>query len=241
MVSIGDQNDGFCKFGWETLSVLQPADHIANIKRDKLPFEDKSVIALNASHVLEHLRDNELEHMLKEAYRVLIPGGMFRIVVPDLTLFIDSYHREGLSLHLDRILVPHLSMRDVLERDVLKGLQHPDVLLPHNGLISIVASYTNGHPLPIANQALVDDLLQKEAVDEFVHWCVSLKDDSVEDFGHFNGFTYERLKKFLLQAGFEEVARSFFGEMERDHVFRGIDRADKNSISLYINAKKARG
>lgn len=238
MISIGDQYTSFYKFGWETVSNVQPADHIVNIKSECLPFKDKSVSSINASHVIEHLRDHELEHFLKETYRVLCINGVLRIVIPDLALFINSYQTDSMVLHYERILEPGLTMRAFLEQEIIAGRQDPDVLHSHNGLISIVASYTNGHPLPVADKETVDILLKNNSVDNFVRWCVSLKDDSKEDFGHFNGFDYNRIECFLMRAGFKSIHKSTFGALEHGTRFRGIDRPNKQHISLYVNSEK---
>jgi predicted SAM-dependent methyltransferase len=50
----------------------------------KLPLRDNSVDLLFASHVLEHLPREDLDTALSEVYRVLKPGGRFRLIVPDL-------------------------------------------------------------------------------------------------------------------------------------------------------------
>lgn len=52
--------------------------------RKPLPFEDGSVDAVYASHVLEHLDREEGLGLLRECRRVLKPAGIVRIVVPDL-------------------------------------------------------------------------------------------------------------------------------------------------------------
>lgn len=52
--------------------------------RKPLPFEDGTVDAVYASHVLEHLDFEEGTRLLRECRRVLKPGGVVRIVVPDL-------------------------------------------------------------------------------------------------------------------------------------------------------------
>ncbi len=52
--------------------------------RKPLPFESGTVDAVYASHVLEHLDREEGLGLLQECRRVLKPGGILRIVVPDL-------------------------------------------------------------------------------------------------------------------------------------------------------------
>jgi predicted SAM-dependent methyltransferase len=72
--------------GWEILNVLPgPAvDHVGDAV-DLSRFADGSFAELYASHVLEHFDYNgPLLKALKEWQRVLVPGGVLRISVPDL-------------------------------------------------------------------------------------------------------------------------------------------------------------
>jgi predicted 2-oxoglutarate/Fe(II)-dependent dioxygenase YbiX len=57
-----------------------------------LPFPDDSVKYVFASHVIEHVyRQSELPMLLKEIRRVLQPGGVVRIIVPDIAKCIRAY------------------------------------------------------------------------------------------------------------------------------------------------------
>jgi predicted SAM-dependent methyltransferase len=49
-----------------------------------LPLKSNSANGAYASHVLEHLAYDDFWKALKETYRILKPGGIFRAVVPDL-------------------------------------------------------------------------------------------------------------------------------------------------------------
>lgn len=60
-----------------------------------LPIQDESVDVLYSSHMLEHLDKNETEKFLGEAFRVLRPGGIIRIAVPDLKRQIAHYNECG--------------------------------------------------------------------------------------------------------------------------------------------------
>lgn len=59
--------------------------------RKPLPYRDDSVEVINASHVIEHLVVDEAKGFLKEAKRVLVPGGRIRIGVPDAMGIIHRY------------------------------------------------------------------------------------------------------------------------------------------------------
>jgi predicted SAM-dependent methyltransferase len=49
-----------------------------------IPFHDNCVPNIYSSHFFEHLFKADAEHLLKECYRVLKPGGKIRICVPSL-------------------------------------------------------------------------------------------------------------------------------------------------------------
>jgi predicted SAM-dependent methyltransferase len=60
-----------------------------------LPLPDGSVDVLYSSHMLEHLDQTGAELFLKEARRLLISGGIIRIVVPDLRKMARQYLDSG--------------------------------------------------------------------------------------------------------------------------------------------------
>lgn len=49
-----------------------------------LPLADRSADGVYASHVLEHLSRSDCQRALANTFCLLKPGGMFRLVVPDL-------------------------------------------------------------------------------------------------------------------------------------------------------------
>jgi len=59
--------------------------------RRRWPFKSGSIMGLATSHFLEHLFDDEVRFVLKEAYRVLKPGAFLRVSVPDLDKAITQY------------------------------------------------------------------------------------------------------------------------------------------------------
>ncbi len=68
-------------------------DVIVHDLRKGIPLEDSSADAVYHSHVLEHIDRELVAGFLAEIRRVLRPGGVHRIVVPDL----ECYAREYLA------------------------------------------------------------------------------------------------------------------------------------------------
>jgi ubiquinone/menaquinone biosynthesis C-methylase UbiE len=61
----------------------------------RLPIKDGSVDVLYSSHMLEHLDRGEADKFVDEIYRVLRPGGIVRIAVPDIKKKIELYNKHG--------------------------------------------------------------------------------------------------------------------------------------------------
>lgn len=59
--------------------------------RKGLPFNDETFDVCYSSHVLEHMSHAQAETFVKEIYRVIKPGGIVRIAVPDLEGIVRSY------------------------------------------------------------------------------------------------------------------------------------------------------
>ncbi|TWU20539.1 hypothetical protein Pla52o_44170 [Novipirellula galeiformis] len=59
--------------------------------RRGLPYEAEQFAAVYHSHVLEHLTPDNAATMLRDCFRVLRPGGIIRVVVPDLEGIATAY------------------------------------------------------------------------------------------------------------------------------------------------------
>jgi len=71
-------------------------DHVCDIRQ--LTFAaDNSVELIYASHILEHFGRYEYLAVLKEWHRVLKPGGLLRLSVPDFAVCAALYYEQGLQ------------------------------------------------------------------------------------------------------------------------------------------------
>lgn len=71
---------------------------------DCLPFfDDASATLIYCSHALEYLDRDAALLAMREWYRVLAPGGLLRLAVPDFQVLLKVYQMSG---ELDRILGP---------------------------------------------------------------------------------------------------------------------------------------
>ena len=73
---------------------LNPQVDLSIDARFPLPLESDKWQGIYTHHFLEHLTQAEALNLFKEARRILSPGGIFRIVVPDAGKILDLYARH---------------------------------------------------------------------------------------------------------------------------------------------------
>jgi predicted SAM-dependent methyltransferase len=87
-IGCGDQlHPGFINIDYYWLPGLDLCWDIAN----PLPFQDASIAGVFTEHCLEHLTLKAAENFVSDVFRILRPGGILRVVVPDAELFLRAY------------------------------------------------------------------------------------------------------------------------------------------------------
>lgn len=97
-----------------------------------IPCVDNSVEIVYHSHVLEHFSKNDAVTFMQECYRVLKPGGILRVAVPDLEIIVRTYLQKLESREIDdynwiMLEMYDQSVRNVSGGDMLKYLQQEDI------------------------------------------------------------------------------------------------------------------
>ena len=83
------------KAGWVNIDLHKKADLKLDLRKP-LPFAGGSCSLIYSEHFLEHLDYPEpVLSLLKECFRVLKPGGVFNVVVPDIGLVLRTYVQGG--------------------------------------------------------------------------------------------------------------------------------------------------
>lgn len=88
-----------------------------------IPFPDSSVDAVYHSHLMEHIDRDAIPAFQKEIYRVLKPGGIQRLCVPDLEQLISEYN-DSLSaddLTREASLRHDTSIAEIFEQSVRRA------------------------------------------------------------------------------------------------------------------------
>ena len=77
---------------------MEDHPHVKSHSITKLPYSDKSVSIIYASHVLEYFDRIGVLDVLDEWNRVLKTGGVLRIAVPNFEVLAEMYHNREIKL-----------------------------------------------------------------------------------------------------------------------------------------------
>lgn len=83
------------KEGWLNIDLRESADLTLDL-REPLPFDNNSCSIIYSEHFMEHVDYPEpVTSLVKETFRVLKPGGILSVVVPDIEMVLRSYVLGG--------------------------------------------------------------------------------------------------------------------------------------------------
>lgn len=138
-----------------------PADVKRVDVRKGLPFQNASVTSIYSSHTFEHFTWEESVAVAKECFRVLQPGGVMRIVVPDLAQLIRDYLRDASSLASHSFL-RRLSLHHNIF-DVLHPGSHHSQMFDEKSLIHLFRQAGFAAPAPMAfGESHISDIVDVE-------------------------------------------------------------------------------
>jgi predicted SAM-dependent methyltransferase len=110
--------------GWITIDRNYRCDIHWDLQ-DGIPFPDASVIAVYASHFMEHLTYKEGQKMLAECKRVLKPNGTLLLTVPNSRLYIETYVNNDAAFLKDKVLFDK-AWNNTTKLDYVNYMAHMD-------------------------------------------------------------------------------------------------------------------
>ena len=84
------------KEGWKILNIQKKdeVDFIGDIT-DLSQFGDNSIDEIYASHVVEHVDQNNIKKTLNGVYRTLVTDGKFYVSVPDMDIYAKCFWQQN--------------------------------------------------------------------------------------------------------------------------------------------------
>ena len=172
---------------WTNVDFIETGDGvIAHNLLEGIPFESDKFNVVYHSHVLEHFSKSDGQKFIEECYRVLKPGGIIRIALPNL---------EGIICEYLRLL------KGSLDGD-------PDAQENYNWIMlelydQTVRNYSGGemakylHKDVIKNKNYIYERVGEEAKTLWENWQKRKGNDSIEQKFSIRSRFYHKIKRIL--------------------------------------------
>jgi predicted SAM-dependent methyltransferase len=193
-----------------------------------MPFQNGSVKIAYTSHVIEHIRNEDVNYLFKEVYRCLEPGGYFRITCPDIDLEYRAFCRSDDSFwkwpNAYGIFNTSIEQKFLDHVATALTVTHPD---------KSIKKYTDQEIREVFQQ-----FSKEEALDFLVKQVPSFAQKSYPG-DHINWFNHEKLKVMLSSVGFGNIYESRYGQ-SCCPMLRSINLFDSTcpELSLYVECRK---
>ena len=219
---------------------------------DELPFEADSIYLVYSSHFLEHIPKSQVVLFLSECFRIIQPGGVIRLVLPDFEKLCSEYLEQ---LHKGNFEKANFCVTEIVDQCVrqqsggdLKSLYQHYGSNPHDNedMIQYIKA-CNGETLEespdqdninqkFLNLAKNPNLLYKKLtykLEKFwIHFLVSFlpknfrqQNVSFANTGERHQWLWDftQLKHFLELVGFEKVNRYDYKTSQVDNFSFSLD------------------
>lgn len=197
-----------------------------------LPFNSNEVDIFYTSHTVEHIPDERVKKLFADVWRCLKPGGIFRVVCPDMEMQYRAFSFKDSSFWSQPS--PWGTKLDSIED---RFLEHFATALVSKHSFSL--SYPDAKML---SPAELRSLFEELSMDDFFNEVTSRIPQDINLLfpqGHCNWFSFEKLHNFLGDSGFQVVYKSGYGQ-SLNQKMRNITLFDSTSpeLSLYVEAIK---
>ena len=151
-----------------------PSIVIANLAK-RFPWADGTISVVYSSHTLEHFSKSEGHAFLSECHRILKPGGIIRIVVPDLDVLVQNYREGNLEAEdfVDKLDVLYENQGGFLKRLLCPYIQFPHrCMYDHAALVRVMSGIGFDAAPRTAFDSDIDDIRNVELENRTIHSVV---------------------------------------------------------------------
>ncbi|MDK9700371.1 MAG: methyltransferase domain-containing protein, partial [bacterium] len=177
-----------------------------------IPVADNSLSIAYCSHVIEHLPDEHVAFLFAEVFRILAPGGHFRIVAPDMHVYYEAYQRGDKYYLLDTFKFHNAS---TVEQSLLEKFA-----------TSLTLNHPDNRGKKFTDQAIAEIFRTMSEEEAYEYFCKQVSMAVQYDYpaDHINWFTVPKLLRMLSVAGFTDIWESRLGqshcpELRETHLF----------------------
>ncbi|MEY3881521.1 MAG: hypothetical protein RIQ94_2317 [Pseudomonadota bacterium] len=201
--------------------------HYDLTSKSPLPFADGSIAIAYTSHVIEHIKHEDVQYLFDEIYRCLEYGGYFRITCPDIDLEYDAYSNNDFSFwrepnaygifneSIEQCFLDHFASSLTITHPFSK------ITLSDSDLKDIFSIMTKEKALDYIVSQIPNEMLNKYPGD------------------HISWFNKSKILNMLRIAQFTDIYESGFGQ-SKNTILRNTRYFDNTcpNLSLYIECRK---
>lgn len=213
--------------------------HFDLMSLSPLPIDSNSAEIVYTSHTIEHVSEQAVENLFKEAYRVLKSGGGLRVTTgPDADLdwramksgdtswfyWDEWYSKSGTYENIYHKPANEMSIYD-------RWLHHVASQLVENDVSPSKIKFSSKQ---------IQEIVESKSMGEALNYFTALCEFNPDRPGnHISWWNYEKIRDFLERAGFETVYRSGYGQSAYQ-VLRNTALFDNThpQMSVYVEAIK---
>lgn len=215
-------NLDYCEdFGEKSYDINMVNHDLCSMK--PLPFENDSFKIVYSSHCIEHIPDAPVMFLFEEIRRILRPGGVCRIVCPDIDIYYEAY-KAGSPYQFSSYS------------------RNPNRCLGDFFLSEFAAALAQSNGGPYSEEEIRKVFYEKSKEDALEFFCrqIPVKNQTKNLQWHMNWFNERKLRTLMVNCGFRNVKTCSLG-CSRSTILRNTDLFDSSAeppISLYMEAEK---
>lgn len=172
-----------------------PPEIVLNLAADPLkpiPLPDNSVKLIFTSHLVEHLFNNQVDHLFAEVHRILKVSGVFRVACPGVNYYIGEYEAGRLGpVSFAKSFMADLgwSPNDIKETITKYGLKEAANIFAWLNPPDTNSNYPMRHVNCFDRQKLVDMMLragfvEARAAEQGDSAAIEMRDPEHFDYSH---------------------------------------------------------
>jgi predicted SAM-dependent methyltransferase len=173
-----------------------------------MPVAEDTACIVYSSYALEHVTDEAAQHFLNEAHRALRPGGVLRVIVPDMDIYYRAW-RAG-----DRTLFWRVDAHEKTYPNKTFRTNPNEASIGQNFVYQFASNASEIHNDPVEDpisDAELDELFGRLPFAEAMDACrarASLEKQRRYPGNHINWYNADKLVGLFRRAGFGDAARS---------------------------------
>ncbi|MDC7221513.1 MAG: methyltransferase domain-containing protein [Spirochaetales bacterium] len=207
----------------------------------ELPLEVNSAELVQCRFAIEHMSNAAALKLFKEIYRILKPGGILKVVVPNFRLDYEAYKRgdrnyfSWIDLYSNPLMMKNLNLKEPLTHSSLE-----QVFLVHFAAQASTV-HLDGSENRISDDEL-NGIMEEFPFEKAMDYCTarcSMDKQRIYRKNHVNWWDASKVSRFLSEAGFNTVIGLSPGQSVSP-VMRRTPNFDKlwSDVAIYVEGVK---